>query len=140
MNILTSMKYKHLYPAWALLFAATVLLGLIFPAAEGALKYVLRLIAALFFIPPWLILLKSQDRHGSKHRKLIRNLSIASLLSTLVLICASVMAVGDSAVLGDALHAALTVVSAPMICCQSYALSMFLWAMLLMATLSRPKK
>ena len=140
MNVLTSLKYKQLYPAWALLFAVTALLGLIFPAAEGALKFILRLVALSFFLPPWLILLKAQDDRDSKHRKLIRNFSIASLIATLVLICASVTSVGESAILGDALHVALTVVSAPMICGQSYALSMFLWAMLLMATLTRSKK
>ena len=37
MEYLTQIKYKYLYLVWSVLFAATAVLGLIFPVAEGAL-------------------------------------------------------------------------------------------------------
>ena len=138
MEYLTQIKYKYLYLVWAVLFAATAVLGLIFPVAEGALKTVFQIISVLFFVPPWVILQKAQAEEVSKHRKLIRNLSLASLIGTVILVCASFLTVGQSEVLGNVLHAALTVVSAPMICSNMYILPLFLWAMLLMGSLSRP--
>ena len=55
------LSYKMLYIAWVILFALTAVLGFLFPDAEGApARIALLVTAAVFFLPPWLILRKSR--------------------------------------------------------------------------------
>ena len=140
MDFLNQIKYPTLYRLWAGLFAVTALLGFLFPGGEGILLFPLRILAVIFFLPPAAILVKCRQDGIGHHRKLIRNLSLASLSLTLILLCCSILSAGKSEALGNALHAALTVISAPMVCSNAYALSLFLWAMLLMGSLKKNTK
>ena len=58
-------------------------------------------------------------------------LSAVSLGATLVMLVLNIVLATGSTALGDFLHGVLTVVSAPMLYCGSWALSLFLWACLL---------
>ncbi len=136
---LKSIKYNTLYICWGALFLLTVILGLAFPVAHGALKVVLRIISVVFFLPPWMILMKAKQDQNEKHRRLVRHLSLASLIATLVLLILNLRSVGYSEAMGAALHAALTIVSAPMVCSNLYALPIFLWACLLMGSIGKLK-
>ena len=108
------LSYKPLYTLWGVLFALTAVLGLLFPAAEGtAARAALALVSALFFLPPALIL--------------------ASIGLTAALLCLNLMSARWSEAIGNGLHAALTVVSAPMVCSNFYVLPIFLWGTLLAA-------
>ncbi|HCI64819.1 MAG TPA: hypothetical protein DFH97_07465 [Clostridiales bacterium] len=124
------MKNRSLFIAWAFVFILCAVLGFI-PAAGAAVRILLTAVSLLFFLPPALIL-----RRGSREeRQLVRTLSALSLVLTLVLIIANFLTAFRSEALGNALHALLTVVGCPMITSGHWALSLFLWACLLMASL-----
>lgn len=123
------MSKKSVYSLWGVLFILCAGLGFLQPA-EGLLKVLLLLISLLFFLPPvWLL------RKGNvQDRKLVRSLSVLSLLLTLGLLVVSFLTALQSEVLGRILHSMLTIVSAPMICSGYWVVSLFLWACLLMAS------
>ena len=129
------MKNTHLYVLWAVLFIICAGLGFI-PEASGFGRFVLTFLSLLFFVPPAVLLYRGERNTVL----LIRNLSALSLLVTAVaLICNFLSALG-SALLGNILHAVLVIVSAPMVCSGYWALSLFLWACLLMVSLQKLKK
>ena len=129
------MEKKHLYYLWAGLFILTALLGFI-TEPNGLLKALMVMAAVAFFIPP-AMLLKQGDIQDIK---LIRNLSLASLVTTAVLLVLNVMSVLASEAVGTGLYALLILLSAPMVCSQYWALSLFFWACLLMVSLKLLKK
>ena len=133
---MSKLPYKVLYALWAAMFAITAWLGFI-PPANRETEVVYQLLAGIFFIPPWMILLKARNEDAPKHKALIRNLCLASLGATTVLMVLNLLSSGWSEALGNALNAALTVVSAPMICGQGYFLGLFMWGVLLMGANSR---
>ncbi len=134
-----STKYPFLYAIWGVLFLTTIVLGFAFPLAQGLGKALMVMISVIFFIPPWMILRKAERDGSTKHRTIIRSLSCASLVGTLILLVLNLRSVGYSDTVGTALHAALTIVSAPMICAHVYALSLFLWACLLIGSFQKKK-
>ena len=130
--------YKLLYILWAALFALTAGLGLAFPEAEeGAARWMLLAVSVVFFVPPWMILVRAKADGSKKHVRLIRWLSLASILLTAALLCANLMSAGLSDAMGYALHAALTVVSAPMVCSNLYVVPLFLWGTLLAGSIGK---
>lgn len=138
MKFLAKFDYKVLYAAWAGMFALTALLGFLFPnVTEPAKRLPLQIAAGAFFLPPWAILLKARRSGDRKHIQLVRNLSMTSVALTVVLLCANLRSVGMGEHVGNALNAALTIISAPMVCSNFYVLPLFLWGTLLMGALSR---
>ena len=132
------LSYKMLYIAWAIMIALTVVLGFLFPEAEGAgAKIALLLTAAVFFLPPWLILRKSRKEGRRFHGWLIGFLAMASIVLTLVLLVLNLMSPMWNEQIGIALNAALVIISAPMVCSNFYELPLFLWGMLLAAAFKR---
>lgn len=129
------LSYKILYIAWAAMFVLTAALGFVFPKNEGGLAGLL--MAALFFLPAFLILHRAKKAGEHFHIRLIRWLSLASIVLTAVLLVLNLMSAGWSEAAGVALHAALTVVSAPMLCGGHYAFSLFLWGTLLTDAFSK---
>ena len=124
------MKRKLLYALWAFLFSLCAGLGFI-PEPEGLMKKVLTAISLTVFLPPALLLYFG----GVTDTKLIRNLSALSLgLTTLLLILNFFTAFG-SETLGQVMHYVLIIVTSPMICSGHWAMSMFLWACLLMVSI-----
>ena len=131
-------SYKTLYIAWAFLFALTAVLGFAFPDAEGApLRIALLVTAAVFFLPPWLILRRSRREGKRFHAWLIGFLSMASIVLTLVLLVLNLMSPMWNERIGIALNAALVIISAPMVCSNFYVLPLFLWGTLLAGAFRR---
>ena len=126
------MKNKTLYLIWGGLFILCGLLGFI-PEPAGFLKGLMVALSVLFFVPGWILLRRGQA-------KTVGVLGAVSLSVTLFLLVLNLLSGRAVQAAGDFLYGLLVFFSAPMICGQSYALSMFLWAMLLMATLTRSKK
>lgn len=126
------MTKKNLYALWGGLFILCAGLGFI-PEPEGATAYVLTGVSLIFFVPPVLLILKG-DRDTLA---LVRNLSAMSLGLTLVLLIANFLCAPRSQLVGTVLHLILTVVSAPMIVSQRWAMSMFLWACLLFGSMKK---
>ena len=133
--MMKKLSYRTLYCIWSALFAVTAVLGLIFPeAAHPAGRFALALTAAVFFLPPWLILVKARADGARFHIRLIRWLCVASLVLTAALLILNLRSAGLGDLLGAAMNAALTVVSAPMVCSNFYVLPIFLWGCLLADT------
>ena len=129
------MEKKNVRYIWAGLFILTALLGFI-TEPNGLIKALMVISALAFFVPP-AYLLKQGDMQDVR---LVRNLSIASLVTTAALLVLNVMSVLASEAVGTGLYALLILLSAPMVCSQYWALSLFLWACLLMVSLKKLKK
>ena len=130
--------YKPLYAVWGFLYVLTAVLGLLFPAAQGtAARVALAVISAVFFLPPALILARAKKAGDRFHVWLIRWLCVFSIGLTAALLCLNFMSARWSEAVGVGLHAALTIVSAPMVCSNFYVLPIFLWGTLLMAAFQK---
>ena len=133
------MKNSALFALWGCLFIICAGLGFI-PEPAGAGRVLLTLLAVIFFLPPAVLLYRA-DKAGDRHTLLlVRNLSALSLLVTLIFLIANFLSALSSEFLGNVLHAVLVIVSSPMVCCGYWALSLFLWACLLMVSLQLLKK
>ena len=128
------MKSQFLYALWGALFILCAGLGFI-PEPAGVLKGLLTGLAILFFLPPAMLVWKGRREKDRTPLLLVRNLSIASLSLSVVLIIANFLTAFRSKLMGDILHGVLVVVSSPMICSGHWAMSLFFWACLLIASL-----
>ncbi|MBQ8238953.1 MAG: hypothetical protein IJZ39_13610 [Oscillospiraceae bacterium] len=126
------MNKQFLYTIWGALFAACAVLGFI-DEAEGFARVLLVCVALAFFVPPALLLYRSDRTHDRHCAALVRNLAAASLILTCVLLVANFLSVMGSEALGNLLYSALIVVSAPMACGRYWIGSLFCWACLLFA-------
>ena len=128
------MKNRFLYALWGALFILCALLGFI-PEPAGAPRVLLTALSILFFLPPALLIWKARQERNRAALSLVRSLSIASLSLSAGLIIANFLTAFRSQLLGDILHGVLVVVSTPMICSGHWAMSLFFWACLLIASL-----
>lgn len=133
------MNKKFLAALWAGLFIVCAGLGFI-PEPEESLKSLLTLLSLLFFLPPALLLYDAGRNRDAAALQLIRNLSAISLTLTMVLLILNFLTVLSSEGLGQILYYVLIIVSCPMICSGHWAMSLFLWACLLTASLRQLKK
>ena len=133
------MKEKILYAIWACLYILCVGLGTVEEAA-GFGKALLIAAAVIFFLPGAALLYHGYQTKNKKVLLRVRLVSIASLSLTLIFIIVNVLSVRASAAAGKALYDILQLVSAPMLCGQYWALSLFLWACLLMASFTKFRK
>ena len=128
------MKKEYLFALWGGLFTLCAVLGFI-PAPGKALQILMTLLAIGFFVPGGLLLWFSAKTGDRNTAFLIRNLSAASLILTAILIIANLFSALGSALLGNILYNILIVVSSPMVCSGYWALSLFLWACLMTASM-----
>ena len=129
------MNKKLLYMLWAGLFVLCAGLGFI-PEPEGPFKIALSIISLVFFVPPaWLLY-----RGDMSDAKLVCNLSALSLGLTLILLILNFLTALQSDFLGQVLHYTLVIVSSPMICSGHWAMSLFLWACLLIASRKQTRR
>ena len=133
------MKKSLLYAAWGGMFVLCAGLGFL-QEPKGAARAALTVISLRFLCPPAALLWQACGEGDRRTAAIIRNLSAASLSLTAVLVMASILSAFGSDALGLFLHGMLTIVSAPMLCSGYWALSLFLWACLLIASLAFPGK
>lgn len=129
-----TMDKSFCYFAWGAMFLITAILGF-FPAEHDFANICMIMSGVSFFVPPMLLVMKG-DKTDAKR---VFAISLASLVGTAVMIMVSVRLASGSRLLGNILHAVLVVVSAPMFCCQIWALSLFLWACLMIAALRKSR-
>ena len=133
------MNRKLYFALWGGMFALCAGLGVV-PAPTGFLKVLLTLLGIGFFVPGFL-LLKQASKTGDRHAlALIRNLAAASLGLTAVLLIANFLSVLGSELLGTLLYYVLVIVSTPMVCVQYWAISLYLWAYLMIACMKAHRK
>ena len=129
------MTNRSLFALWGCLFVLCAGLGFV-----PERNLFLTLLSLLFFLPPAALLYRAGKRQDTHTLKLLRNLAAASLGLTLVLLVGNFAAALGPDTLGTAVYAMLTVVSTPMVCSGHWAMSLFLWACLLMGSLQLLKK
>ena len=133
------MKTRHWYWIWGAMFIVCAALGFLRQEQESP-GWWYTAVSALFFLPPAVILLRSRKEGDIRSLKILRYLSGASLGITALGLVLNFLSVrwGDAA--GDILHSILAVVSTPMIASGFWALSLFLWACLWVASGSPSKQ
>lgn len=125
---------------WAGMYILCCVLGFL-PAQQGFSYWVMLVVSVAFFVPPALLLRQARAQEDTKTVKLVRCLSLASLGVTTVLLVANFLSVlSVSEALGTVLYYVLAVLSVPMLCSQSWGISLFLWACLLFSSLPKRKK
>ena len=129
------MSNTVLFALWGALYALCAGLG--FVAAPGAtLRLLMIALSLAMFVPPFLL-----NRKGSRRiRLLVRNLSLAWLIATAILLPANFLAALAPEMLGNFLHSLLTVLSSPLVCSDSWALTIFLWACVFFDARTKLKK
>ena len=133
------MSNKSLYSLWGVLFIICAVFGFI-PEPEGLVQYVLTALSVSFFIPPGLLLFQASTHSDRRVPTLIRNLAVASLGLTLLVLILNLLSAFQSEFLGSMLHALLVIISTPMVCSGYWVLSLFLWSCILMVSLQLIKK
>ena len=127
------MKNRFLFALWGALFILCAGLGFI-PEPSGAVALLLTAVSVLFFLPPAVLVWRGRKTLDRVLLALIRNLSIASLSLSVLILIANFLTAFHSQLLGDILHGVLVVVSSPMICSGHWAMSLFFWACLLISS------
>ena len=133
------MKNKSLLAIWGIFYIICAGLGFI-PEPEGTVRIFLTAISILFFVPPAILLFDAFSAGDEKTIRLIRLLSTLSLALTLVLLTANFLAALGASWLGTLLHILLVIGSAPMLCSNYWVLSLFLWAVRLVASCQKRKE
>ena len=124
------MNRKFLYALWGGLFAACAALGFV-PQPGGVLTWLMAALGLLFFVPPMLLLHRAKAASHRPTAVLVRNIAVASLGLTFVLLVANFLSLLGSVALGNALNVVLAIVSTPMFCGQIWILTLFCWAFLM---------
>ena len=127
------MKKSLLYGLWAGLYCLCVGLGFV-NGAQGFGKFLLTVVGIGFFVPPLLLLLQARKEKDRRTLKILRLISFVVLVLALVLLVLNLLSVNLSSRAGLVLHVLLVMFTAPMVCIQYWALGLFLWACLLMAS------
>ena len=135
------MKKSRILALWAGMFILCAGLGFI-PELQGGLRSGLSLVSGAFFLPPFWLLRQARQQGDVSAAALVRNLSALSLGLTVLLLVMNLMSVGFGETAGNILYYVLVIVSSPMICSGVWAISLFLWACLLLTAgkLCRKKK
>lgn len=133
------MKNRTLFLIWAGQYVLCASLGFI-PESQGFGTAVLVLVAALFFAPAVILCIRAVKTGNFCLLKKLRNLSIASLSATLLMLVLNLMSVTAPAWFGDLLYGLLVLVSAPMMCGRYWVGSLFVWACILFFCIAQTKK
>lgn len=124
------MKNKTLFVIWILYYFVCVALGCI-PDPKGPLFGFSMLVGLLFFVPGGILLARFCKTNNRKGLVFFRNLSLISLVLTVILFLGNILATALSKEAGDILNAVRILVSVPMDCCRIWILSWFGWAIYL---------
>ena len=127
------MNKKLLFTLWGVLFGICAGFGLIGQPGT-AVRILGYLLAFGFFGVGGFILWQANGAKDLATITLIRNLSLASLILTAILLISNFLSVFASEGLGNFLHYVLVIVSSPMSCAPSWAVSLFLWACLMVVS------
>jgi len=133
------MGNKTLYLIWGGLFIVCGLLGFI-PEPTGALSVLLTVVAALFFVPGWILLIRARRNKNAAAASAVCWVSVLSLSFTLLFLVLNFLSGNATPAAGEFLYSLLVIFSAPMVCSQYWVASLFLWACLLMTGWSMVRK
>lgn len=127
------MKKTILYIIWLCMAILCIGLGTL-EIQELALQIPLAAIGIVFFVPPAILAYDALEIQDRKEILRLRLISILSLVLTVVSLIAFILTAAVGAEISDFLYDLLNIVSCPMLCCQQWLISLFLWGCLLSAT------
>lgn len=133
------MKKRVWYGIWAGLFILCACLGFI-PEPTGIAKKLLSFTSVVFFMPGWVLLYLANKQQDAATPKIICGICGASLGLTLLFLVLNFLSGHASEAAGRVVYGFLVILSTPMVCSQYWVLSLFLWAYLLISSLSAIKK
>ena len=133
------MNKKLLFISWGALFAICAGFGFLHQPGT-AVRLLGYLFSLGFFGLGGFILWQARKVKDRATIALVRNLALASLLTTSTLLIANFLSIFASEFLGTVLHYMLVMVSSPMLCAPSWAMSLFLWACLMVVSHNLVKK
>lgn len=125
--------------AWGILYVICTIFGFI-DTKNGFLQAIFALVSIGFFLPGGILLYEAVGENDRRTALRIRYLSITSLCLTILMFIGNVLSLPASEAVGDRMYALLVLVSTPMISSQMWAISLFLWACLLMGSFIKKKK
>ena len=137
------MSKKLLFALWGGLFILCAGLGFIPGFSQNVsagAQAVLTVLSVAFFAPPAYLIYAAKKEKDAHTLKLVRGISLLSLGLTLLALVLNVLSAMGTVTMGNALFAVLIVVSSPMVCSGYWALSLFLWACLLIVSHSLLRK
>lgn len=131
---------------WVGMFILCAVLGYL-PPQEGANKWLLVIIALLFFLPPALTVYQCQKEKDGKLLRLVRTVALVVLIATVALLVVNLLSIAlllvmpekTALIVGDVLYYALILVSTPMICGQYWGIGLIGWAALLWSSIFAEK-
>ena len=131
-----SVKKSVLYIVWGILYCACV--GCSFIPDPGPVgKGLLVGLSLLFFAPPFYLLFRARKEESRKTLLALRLVSVGILVLSLILLVLNFLSVYFSAHTGLVLYVLLVMFTPPMVCAQSWFLSLFLWAVLMMLSFQK---
>ena len=126
-------KHTILYIVWAVLYCACVGFSFVDPDNAGE-KAFLVLLSVGFFVPPYILVFRAKKQENRKTVKILRWICIGVLALSLVLLTLNILSVKFSSQTGLLLYVMLAMFAPPLACARQWALSLFLWACLMMLT------
>ena len=132
------MSNTVLYALWGGLYALCAALGFISEPGP-ALRLLMIILSAALFVPVFVLNYRSAKAGDRRTLELVRNLSLAWLVLTSLLLVLSFLTVFASEWVGELLHSLLTIVGSPLVCSDNWALTIFLWACVFFDSRSRLK-
>ncbi len=133
------MNKTSYYTTWAGIYILCAGFSFI-PEPTGFLKFLMIFLSLLFFVPPACLLHLAGKEKDRFSLKVIRNLSLMSLILTVAVLIVSVLSFLAPEWVGNFLHILLILTSVPMVCGQYWVVSLFFWACLLLVSLKALKK
>lgn len=133
------MKMKSIWLTWLYMFILCAVLGFI-PTPTGFFKALLALVAAAFFVPGFVLLVKADHRDDLNAIRWVRNIAIAALCVATVLIMLNFLSAMMSEAWGNVLYVMLVIFASPLVCGQYWVLSLFGWACLMVYAMTLLKK
>ncbi len=130
------MKKSVVYGLWAVVYCICVGLGFV-SEPEGFGKVLLVLSGLICFLPPFYLAWRAWNEKCRRTMLVLRLVSSSVLGASLILLVLNFLSVYFSARTGLVLHVMLVMFTAPMVCIQYWALSLFLWACILMISLKK---
>lgn len=133
------MSNTVLYALWGGLYVLCAGLGFVTEPGKG-LRFLMTLLSVLLFIPPMVLSHRAEKKADRRTLQLVRNLSLAWLVVTSVLLVGNFLSVLSSQWVGDMLYSLLIMAASPMVAGGYWALSIFLWAWVFWDARSKLKK
>ena len=121
---------------WVVLYCACVGFSFVSNRNLGGKIFLIGL-NLMFFVPPFVLAFRALKEENRKALKTLRWICISVLVLATVTLVLNIVAVKFSATVGLVMYILFAVLAPPLACANQWALSLFLWACVMMLTLQK---